>query len=158
MALIFQPDQIHTMRVHAEQTYPEECCGLLLGTHDPKQGDRQVCELRPLNNDWTTSVNPFADSDASTVSKRSRYWVDPQALMMAQRYVREQGWVVLGVYHSHPDHPAVPSERDRQLAWSDYSYPILSVIAGKVTTIASWRLDDEGRFQLEVVIDSKKQY
>jgi proteasome lid subunit RPN8/RPN11 len=152
MPLILPPAHLQTMTAHAEKAYPEECCGLLLGVQKVAQDCRTVHEVQPLTNAWTEDVNPFADSDRLTpTSKGNRYWVDPQALMTAQRYGRDRGWIILGVYHSHPDHPAVPSECDRQLAWSEYSYPILSVIDGTLAALHSWRLADDGQFQAEVI-------
>lgn len=153
MTLILRPDQMQAMQAHAEQTYPEECCGLLLGIYDASHDRAQVQELRPVSNTWTEEVNPFAESDRTpdTSSKRNRFWIDPQILLSAQRECRDRGWNILGVYHSHPDHPAVPSERDRQLAWSGYSYPILSVTAQHVTDCQSWRLDDQGQFYAETI-------
>lgn len=153
MTLIFRPEQIQVLKAHAEQTYPEECCGLLLGTSDITNDLAQVQEVRPVDNTWTEVVNPFAASDRATndVSKRNRFWIDPQILLIAQRECRDRGWNVLGIYHSHPDHPAVPSERDQQLAWSGYSYPILSVTAQQVTEVQSWRLSDQGQFVAETI-------
>jgi len=126
----------------------------MLGKNEPDRDRRQVYELLPLQNQWTETVNPFAEQDSSRSepsSKRSRYWVDPKDLLAAQRYSRDRGWIILGVYHSHPDHPAVPSERDRQLAWAEYSYPIASVASGKVVTIQSWRLNQAGQFESELI-------
>lgn len=154
MPLILQSNHLQTMTTHAEKAYPEECCGLLLGIPDEECDRRTVHEIQPLTNDWSEDVNPFVDHDrpAHAVSKRNRFWVDPQALMVAQRYGRDRGWIILGVYHSHPDHPAVPSERDRELAWSGYSYPILSVTEGQVTALHSWRLTEESQFQEEAIV------
>lgn len=151
--LILQPNQFEMMSTHAERTYPEECCGLLLGVAKPETDRRLVYEVRSLENQWTTTLNPFAetDRDSSRVSKANRYWVDPRALLTAQREGRDRGWIILGVYHSHPDYPAHPSERDRQLAWAEYSYPILSVMDGQVIACLSWRLDQNGQFQPEKV-------
>ena len=152
MPLVLQPQDLQTMTAHAEKGYPEECCGLLLGMQDVDHDRRLVHEVQPLTNDWTEDVNPFADRDRSTAtSKSNRYWVDPKALMEAQRYGRDRGWIILGVYHSHPDHPAVPSERDQQLAWTAYSYPILSVANGKLAALCSWRLSDDGQFHEEAI-------
>jgi len=152
MPLILQPEHLQAMTTHAEEVYPEECCGLLLGVQEPDSDRRTVHEVQPLTNDWTEEVNPFSDSDRPTeISKGNRYWVDPKALMAAQRYGRDRGWIMLGVYHSHPDHPAVPSERDRQLAWTEYSYPILSIMEGKLAALHSWRLSDNGQFQSETI-------
>ena len=141
------------MTHHAEEVYPAECCGLLRGRQDLATDNRWVHELRPLENQWTPEVNPFDDRDVVTpVSQDNRYWIDPRSLMTAQRDGRDLGWIILGVYHSHPDAPAVPSERDRQLAWSSYSYPILSVIGGQAAEIASWRLDNSEQFCVEAIV------
>jgi proteasome lid subunit RPN8/RPN11 len=83
--------------------------------------------------------------------KSDRYWIDPQDLLVAQRYARDRQINILGIYHSHPDHPAVPSESDRLLAWSDYSYLILSVQSGIVSDYRCWTLDQHHQFQLEEV-------
>ncbi len=153
MPLILQPPQVKIMTTHAEKAYPEECCGLLLGVQDEDRDHRIVHEIQPMTNDWTEAVNPFADGDSpQSVSKANRFWIDPKALMEAQRYGRDRGWIILSVYHSHPDHPSVPSERDRELAWSGYSYPILSVIEGKLASIQSWRLTDKEIFGEEAIV------
>lgn len=153
MVLILWEDQLQAMTAQAAQTYPEECCGLLLGTWDVKCDRRQVYEVKLLANQWTVESNPFAATPSldAPQSKQNRFWVDPRDLMTAQRQGRDQGWIILGVYHSHPNHPAVPSERDRQLAWPEYSYPIVSVTNGQVSDIQSWRLDGAGDFQPEVI-------
>lgn len=155
MSLILQNTDLQTIIAEAERTYPEECCGLLLGIQAPDKPERQVYELYPLRNEWSVSVNPFAEdtaSERSLLSKRNRFWVDPRSLLEAQRYCRDRGWVVLGVYHSHPDHSAEPSERDRQLAWTEYSYPIVSVQKGKFAAIASWRINEGGEFVAEAIV------
>ncbi|MEM6517822.1 MAG: M67 family metallopeptidase [Cyanobacteria bacterium P01_C01_bin.70] len=148
VSLILTPDHLAAMQAHATDIYPEECCGLLLGRYEPARDRAEVAIIQPVTNDWTAAVNPFAASDqiAGDVSKRNRYWIDPKILLTAQRTGRDRGWIILGVYHSHPDHAAVPSERDRQLAWSGYFYPILSVTAGQIVQISSWRLDEHGQF------------
>ncbi len=152
MTLILTKVHLQVMTDHAEAIYPAECCGLLLGRQELAPDHRWVHELRPLENQWTPEVNPFDDEDAVTpVSQDNRYWIDPRSLMTAQRDSRDRGWIILGVYHSHPDAPAVPSERDRQLAWSGYSYPILSVVKGQVAMISSWRLDSNEQFSVEAI-------
>lgn len=148
MTLTIQPQHLQAMTQHAEQTYPEECCGLLLGQYEPATNRAHVAEIRPALNDWTIDVNPLEETDRTAASsKRNRFWIDPQLLLTTQRECRDRGWNIVGVYHSHPDHPAVPSECDRQLAWSSYSYPILSVTAAGVTDIRSWRLNERGHFE-----------
>ena len=159
MVLALQLEQIEAMKQQAVSAYPEECCGLLLGMWD-SQGDRRwVLELLPMKNAWTTNVQVLTECSSSSflLDKRNRYWIDPKALMEAQRYGRDRGWIILGVYHSHPDYPAVPSERDRQLAWSDYSYPILSVVDGQVVDICSWRLGEDNQFYLEIIASGNNE-
>ncbi|MBE7386219.1 MAG: M67 family metallopeptidase [Leptolyngbya sp. SIO1E4] len=159
MALTLKQAQMQAMAAQAENTYPEECCGLLLGTLEREHDRRWVHELLPLENRWTAEVQALIEPNpafpASTLDKRTRYWIDPKAVMEAQRYVRDRGWIILGVYHSHPDNSALPSERDRRLAWSDYSYPILSVVKGKVVDVQSWRLREDGQFQPEAIASDK---
>jgi len=154
VTLIFRPPQLQAMKAHAEQTYPEECCGLLLGQYDAAHDRAHVHEIRLAHNDWTEAVNPFAEADRihSNISKRNRFWIDPKLLLTTQRECRDRGWIIVGVYHSHPDHPALPSERDRQLAWSSYAYPILSVTAHRVTEVLSWRLNDHGQFEADPIL------
>ncbi|MEM6836662.1 MAG: M67 family metallopeptidase [Cyanobacteria bacterium P01_C01_bin.120] len=159
MSLILSPNHLAIMEVHATDTYPEECCGLLLGRYDAAHDRATVAAVQPVTNDWTAAVNPFSQSDRDrhSVSKLNRYWIDPQILLTAQRESRDRGWVILGVYHSHPDHPAVPSERDRQLAWSGYVYPILSVTAQQVSQPLVWRLNDRHQFdEIPLLIEEKQ--
>ncbi|MGF1523797.1 MAG: M67 family metallopeptidase [Leptolyngbyaceae cyanobacterium] len=153
MILVLQSDHIDVMRQQAVRTYPEECCGLLLGTQDGEGKRRCVQEILPMENTWTVETQALTERDVSsaTLNKQNRYWIDPRALMEAQRYGRDRGWIILGIYHSHPDHLAVPSERDRQLAWADYSYPILSVMDGQVADIQSWRLAEDHQFYGEAI-------
>ena len=75
--------------------------------------------------------------------QRRRFAVDPLALMKAEKSAAEEGMVVLGFYHSHPDRPARPSEFDREHAWPFYSYIIVSIAQGKAVDMTSWVLDDE---------------
>jgi proteasome lid subunit RPN8/RPN11 len=154
MALILQAEQIQAMRRQAEAAYPEECCGLLLGIQDRHSDRRWVYEHRPLQNEWTDQViaMPGRGSQEQPASKRNRYWIEPRDLLAAQRYCRDRGWIVLGVYHSHPDHPAVPSERDRQLAWTGYSYPILAIAQGRLVDLQSWQLGDNQQFYAEDLV------
>ncbi|MCU0567561.1 MAG: M67 family metallopeptidase [Oculatellaceae cyanobacterium Prado106] len=145
---------------HASRTYPEECCGLLLGQRDrptPTSKNsplKQVLEIRETVNAWDREVG----EELTTViphlgtGKSDRYFIDPKDLLNAQRYVRDRGLEIVGIYHSHPDHPAVPSESDRLLAWPEYSYLILSLQQGQVVDWQSWCLDDQHQFQAEEIL------
>jgi proteasome lid subunit RPN8/RPN11 len=142
--------QLSLLTAHAIATYPEECCGLLLGLDRPH---KQVLKIWETVNAW----NPEVGAELNVIipklgtSKADRFWIDPQELMNAQRHARDHQMNIIGIYHSHPDHPAVPSESDRLLAWSAYSYLILSVQAGGVADYRSWTLDENQQFQEEEI-------
>ncbi len=111
------------IRVSAEEYYPNECCGLLLGA-----GGR-IAEIRPVEN-------------ASPESRGRRYLISPIDLLHADNYARQAGLEIIGIYHSHPDHPARPSEFDREHAILNYLYLIVKVAGGKAGDITGWRLTD----------------
>ena len=126
------------IREHGEATYPDECCGALLG-HDAEIAHagsaaqatpRRVISLLPLSN---------RNGD----SPRNRFSVTAEDVRAAEAAAREQNLEVIGWYHSHPDHPAKPSEFDRQHAWPWYSYIIVSVQSGFACEMTSWRLNDD---------------
>jgi proteasome lid subunit RPN8/RPN11 len=141
------PDQQKIIQTHAEQAYPEECCGLLLG--NLIHGRKILVEVRSLPNAWESATNEL-NSDAD-LSKSRRYWIDPAAMLAVMRDARSHHLEIIGVYHSHPNHAAVPSECDRQLAWQQYSYLIVSVHNGIARDFQSWCLDDQHQFQPEVI-------
>jgi proteasome lid subunit RPN8/RPN11 len=117
------------IRAHGAETYPYECCGALLG-RDASDEVREVRELFPL-------VNRRDDSP------RNRFAVTPEDVRDAEKAGRAAGLDVVGWYHSHPDHPARPSEFDREHAWPWYSYVIVSVQNGEPKNMTSWRLNDD---------------
>lgn len=127
--------QIHT---HGEQAYPEEGAGLLLGRD---QGDgREVVAILPLTN----AREPTA--------RHNRYLIGPQDMLRGEQEAARRGLEVIGVFHSHPDHPDRPSEFDRQWALPWFSYLITSVMNGEAAHSRSWRLtDDRQRFEEEDV-------
>jgi proteasome lid subunit RPN8/RPN11 len=148
------------MIAHAERTYPEECCGLLMGYVDRQSTPerRTLAEVFPVVNAWSlTLANELATVIPEALvglkrAKTERYWIDPRDLLQAQRYARDRQFSVIGVYHSHPDHVAIPSECDRRLAWPHYSYLIVSVHQGKGQETHSWYLDDRQQFQSETLL------
>ena len=139
---------------HGVETYPYECCGALLG-RDPsftEQDDsdakdhgasREILALFPL-------VNRRDDSP------RNRFSVTGEDVREAEKSANAQGLEVIGWYHSHPDHPARPSEYDHDHAWPWYSYIIVSVRAGVAKEMTSWRLKDDRSGFLEEKIDAVK--
>ena len=98
---------------HGERDYPYECCGLLLGTFSEDGG--KVCfEIYPISN--------AREEEA----KRNRFLIRPEELMRGEKYAAAKGLDVVGFYHSHPDHPAVPSQYDLEHAWPLYSYIVVA--------------------------------
>jgi proteasome lid subunit RPN8/RPN11 len=125
------------IRAHGVETYPHECCGALLGID--AEAHREVRDTFPL-------VNRRDDSP------RNRFSITAQDFRDAERAAGELGLELVGWYHSHPDHPAQPSEYDREHAWPWYSYVIVSVAARQPEEITAWRLtDDRSRFASEEI-------
>jgi len=115
------------LRRHGEETYPQECCGVLLGG---------------ANDDGTRVVTSTARcGNTRTDSPQNRYHIDPRELIRIQREGRERGEDIVGFYHSHPDHPARWSETDLAEAhWIGCSYVITSVEKGKASMTNSFEL------------------
>ncbi len=129
-------DVVKKINQHGAETYPHECCGALLGRDlDPNPASandpsREVTALHPL-------VNRRDDSP------RNRFSVTSEDVLEAEKAARVKGLDVVGWYHSHPDHPARPSDFDRDHAWPWYSYIIVSVMEGVPGIMSSWRLADD---------------
>ncbi len=115
------------LRQHGEQTYPHECCGVLLGLFDD-HGARLVTSTVRAGNTRTDSAH-------------NRYNIDPKELVRIQREGRARGEDIVGFYHSHPDHPAQWSQTDHAEAhWLGCSYVITSVEKGKAVRTNSFEL------------------
>lgn len=154
MVLTFSEEHLQLMQAHAASVYPQECCGLLLGTLVPEEEMRRVAEVVRVDNTWSAEIGDLTEAQldkGKSFDRRRRYWIDPKALLQIQRDARDRDLNIIGVYHSHPDHPAVPSECDRRLAWSDYSYIIVSVEQGELVDLQSWCLDDAHQFVSEAI-------
>jgi proteasome lid subunit RPN8/RPN11 len=147
MTLIIDRAQLNIIDRHAENIYPEECCGILLGKIDAF--NKTVVEVIPTLNVWDESDREIIDRVERT--KTSRYTILPQDILQAQKRGRDLQLNIVGFFHSHPDRPAIPSICDRERAWHVYSYPIVSVIQGKVSDLKSWVLDSDGIFQEEKI-------
>jgi proteasome lid subunit RPN8/RPN11 len=139
--LLLAEEVANRIRTQGRESYPNECCGGLLG-RDGEKG-REVRDLVPL-------VNRRDDSP------RNRFSISANDYRAAERAARERDLELVGWYHSHPDHPALPSEYDREHAWPWFSYVIVSVVEREPKEIAAWRLaDDRARFErqeFEVVL------
>lgn len=152
--LVLSTEASATIAAHAVQTYPDECVGLLLGTLDDEQ--KQCVVAFPVENRWAGQVS-LAESD-NPESRRDRFYLDPRDYLRADREARARGLDIIGCYHSHPNYPPTPSERDRVGAQgvgggTGFAFVIQSVLADKAGEIASWLLVDEGaRFVQEELV------
>jgi proteasome lid subunit RPN8/RPN11 len=138
MALILGAEVLHAIHQHGESAYPEEGAGLLLGQVD---GDtRQVVQLLPL-------INAREDQ-----ARHNRYLLTPQDYIEGEQAAARIGLDILGVFHSHPDHPNQPSSYDRDWAMPWFSYIITSVQNGKAAGSRSWLLlEDRSGFREEPI-------
>lgn len=124
--LRFAVSDYEIIRRHGEETYPEECCGILIGK---REGDTR------------TVLSALRCTNTRTDSPQSRYRIDPRELVQAQREARERGLDIVGFYHSHPDHPAQWSPTDLEEAhWTGCSYVITSVEKGSARETKSYAL------------------
>ncbi len=121
-------DLLQEIHAHGEQAYPEEGAGFLLGSDGT---ERAIETLLPLSN---------AREDQA---RHNRYLITPQDYLKAELEAERLGLSLVGVFHSHPDHPDRPSEYDCDWAQPFFSYVITSVQSGKATGSRSWRLMDD---------------
>jgi proteasome lid subunit RPN8/RPN11 len=148
--------QSQAILLHAEQCYPEECCGLLLGNHQSIDGSEVniVRAAYSTANVWAQSLSDLDRSDDGVATAHRRYRIDPMAMLQAQQFARANTWDAIGIYHSHPNAAAVPSEWDRAWAWPQYSYLIVSVQNGVAKDLKSWSLGPDREFLAEKLIVS----
>lgn len=133
---------------HAEREYPHECCGLLIGHIEDDGRTRVIAETYPVE-------NAFAEGE-----RHHRMLIPPLEYGRAERRFAERGLGVVGNYHSHPDHPAVPSAYDLEhlAPWPTMSYVVVSVREGRTSDIRSWELEpDRSRFNEEQVVGRAEQ-
>ena len=128
---------------HGERDYPYECCGLLIGRF-AESGRKLVAETYPISN--------AREEEA----KRNRFLIRPEELLNGEKYAAENNLEVVGFYHSHPDHPALPSQFDLEHAWPTYSYIIVSV-REDAEDLRSWEMEvDRSRFNEEEILKGTK--
>ena len=131
---------------HAEREYPRECCGLLVGRITDGGRTREVHATYPV-------ANIFSEE----AERHHRMAIEPLEYARAERLHAAEGLGVVGNYHSHPDHPAVPSQYDLEhlAPWPTMSYVVVSVREGKAADLRSWELEaDRSRFNEEEVSDA----
>ena len=121
----------------AVKTFPDECCGFLFGKEE--SNSRTVTKIQVVNN-------------AKEGDKRRRFVISAKDYLKAEQFAEENDLRLIGVYHSHPNHPAIPSEHDRVAAQPFFSYIILSVINNEFDHIRSWQLNEQQQFEEENII------
>jgi proteasome lid subunit RPN8/RPN11 len=129
------------MRVHGEETYPNECCGAMLG--------------RPNGEGWSV-VEAVRAGNTRTDSAHNRYQIAPVELVRIERSARQKGLEIAGFYHSHPDHPAQWSQTDfAEAHWLGCSYVITSVSQGTATVTNAFLLagasEEDKRFEQQAI-------
>ena len=126
-------EALYQIKAHGERTYPEECCGVMLGAE--LEHGREVQSIIEIDN-------------SQEENRKRRFFVTPEQYRHAERAAAEQQKTLLGFYHSHPDHPAKPSAFDTEHALPWFSYIIVSVLQGRADKVTSWRLSqDRGQFE-----------
>ena len=114
------------IRQAGAEAYPNECCGILFGSEE--DGGHTVKELKPIGNARESG------------EQYHRFLITAEDMMQAELEARKLGLDIVGFYHSHPDHPAEPSEYDRDHALPFYHYIILRVAQGSPEEMTDWRL------------------
>lgn len=141
MRILIAPEVIRKIHSCAEEAYPDEGAGFLLGTDGEA---RTVREILP------------APNSRESGERRNRYLLGPDDYMKAEVQAQRLHLDLVGVFHSHPDHPNQPSDFDREWAQPSFSYVITSVSAGAAVASRSWRLaDDRSHFTEEEIQISK---
>src|SRR5436190_13630080 len=132
--LIIKPNALDQMHRDAFHSFPDECCGFFFGNEIEDR--RTVTDVLIVNN-------------SKNGDKKRRFEIAPKDYLNAERFADENGLQLLGVYHSHPNHPAIPSEHDRVAAQPFFSYVIISVRDGVLDHTRSWLLNESFQFDEE---------
>jgi proteasome lid subunit RPN8/RPN11 len=136
--LTIPADILRSIQAHGETAYPNEGAGLLLGT--AAAGGKNVAEILPLTNEWEAG------------EQYHRYMITPQDMLQGENEAARLGLDVVGIFHSHPDHPAEPSVMDRDWALPFFSYVITSVQKAQAVVSRSWLLrEDRSTFDEEPI-------
>jgi len=137
VTLSLSDEVLARIHAHGEESYPEEGAGFLLGA-DSGNGKRAVTAIFPLTN------------SREDEARHNRYLITPEDYLKAELTADKLGLSLIGVFHSHPDHPNRPSEFDREWAQPFFSYIITSINEGKAVESRSWRLtEDRTKFDEE---------
>lgn len=137
--LILNNDTSKSMQEHALATYPEECCGFMFGSF---KDDMVIVDC----------IKVVKNNHPDLRSRR--FIISPEDYIHAEKYADENGLALVGVYHSHPNHPALPSETDRLAAMPGFTYVIYSIMDGKPADVSAWELEeDRSKFSTVEIIN-----
>ncbi len=128
--IILSKTLLSKIQTHAKTDYPYECCGAMLGHIEDEK--KTITQIISLTNHW---------DDTSNETKHRRFQVSADDYQSIESKAAELGLQVCGFYHSHPDHPPIPSDTDLAYAWPFFSYPIISVEEGVPKQLKSYTLD-----------------
>jgi proteasome lid subunit RPN8/RPN11 len=131
--LILAPELRRQIEAGGVAAYPNECCGMMLG-RDAVEHDLKLRRVQKL----VAGTNTFEADE-----QYHRFSIDPLQQLRVEKDAEKEGLMLVGYYHSHPDHPARPSEYDRQHAWPFYSYVIVAIEKGKPADMTSWVLNEQ---------------
>ena len=132
----FAEDAMELMKTDALNTFPHECCGFFFGN---EEGDsRNITFIQEVKN-------------TSEEDQRRRFRISAEDYLHAENFAWENNLSLLGIYHSHPNHPAIPSEHDRLAAQPFFSYLIISVSDNHIEGMRSWRLNEQEQFEEEQI-------
>ena len=142
MAISVNQEILKKMEEHAITTFPDECCGFMFGGFNKE--NVRVEDIRLVENNHPDF-------------KTKRFLISPDDYITAEKFADENDLTLVGVYHSHPNHPAIPSETDKQAALPGFSYIIFSIMDGKPSDVTAWELvEDRSKFRA-VEIEKKKE-
>ena len=123
-SLVVSDDVAMHIQNHSRETYPNECCGALIGIDN-------------------LAEECFSLPNTTEEGRRRRFLISPHDYRASERHAIESGYTLIGFYHSHPDHPARPSQYDLDHAWPAFIYVIISVEQGEPGAMTSWRLRED---------------
>ena len=130
-------EQVGAVKAHGELAYPEECCGMLLGRYE--DGAYSIKEVLAIEN-------------VQEGNRQRRFRISPAQYLAAERAAAERELTLLGFYHSHPDHPAIPSSFDTEHALPWFTYVIVRVTKRRAEEMTAWVLSPtRERFEQETI-------
>jgi proteasome lid subunit RPN8/RPN11 len=158
VAIRIKRADLEAIKMHGEETYPHECCGFLIGSME--DGVNLLSKTLRADNEWPDQPgirpNQIAESSnqpTKVESQKNRYLITPEQSKRADDHASDLGLAIIGYYHSHPDHPAAPSDFDLDHScWPGQSYMIVSIQQGKAADINSFNKPDYEKFEKEPIL------